>query len=229
MKKSARLVSLITCITIILAINALPAQGQEVAIPNALFETIPGVTPTDIDRINQIRQAHPEGLVYGMLPSDESFINEFGEIGGFTRLMCKRLGELFGIDFIPQVLSWDDLVEGLDNGSVHITGELTSTPERQDKYYFSSPISERGFTVYRHASNPELDLINGGGRYRYGFLQGVVTYDRVLASSEIPFEPVFLQNYQEGAEAMRSGRVDAVICETLMDSAFEYFPDIAYQ
>ncbi len=106
---------------------------------------------------------------------------------------------------------------------------MTSTPERQKIYHLSSPIAERGFTVYRHASHPELDLINGREPYRYGMFEGSVTYDKVLATSEIPFEPVFVQNYQEAAEAMRSGRVDAVICESMMDSAFETYPDIAYQ
>lgn len=227
MTKYARLVLFITLFLGALVTKAVAAQGA--AYPDAPFAAIPGVTATEIAAIREIRKARPAGLIYGMMNSDESFIAEDGRVGGFTRLLCERLSRLFGIKFAPTLVGWDDLVKGLDSFQIDLSGELTSTSERQKKYYFSSPIAERGFTVYRHSSHPELDLINGQEPYRYGLFEGSVTYDRVLATSEIPFEPVFVQNYHEAAEAMRSGVVDAVICESMMDSAFESYPDITYQ
>ncbi len=190
---------------------------------------IPGVSADDIARIEEIRRTRPNGLTYGMLYSDETFITDSGEISGFSRLLCDHLSNLFGIPVTPVISGWDALIEGLDNHRVDMSGELTSTPERREKYCFSAPIAERTFTVYRRANRPELDLINDRARIRLGFMRGSITFQRVRETCEIPFEPVFFRNYQEAAAAMLDDGIDAFITEGKMESAFEGHAEFMYQ
>jgi hypothetical protein len=98
MKKYARLLFLITLFMGVLATRVEAAQGA------TSLASIRGVTASDIAKIKQIRQARPEGLTYGMMHSDESFIDEDGQIGGFTRLICERLSQLFGIKVVPKLV-----------------------------------------------------------------------------------------------------------------------------
>lgn len=102
MTKYARLLFLITLFVGALITKAVAAQGAR--SPEAPFAIIPGVTATDIARIREIRKARPDGLIYGMMNSDESFVADDGRVGGFTRLLCERLSRLFGIRFVPALV-----------------------------------------------------------------------------------------------------------------------------
>lgn len=208
------------------------AVGSLSADPATVFPVlanVKGVSAEDIAAIDTIKRDRPDGLIYAMMPSDESFIDADGGVGGFSRLLCKHLSHLLGIPVIPKIVDWDDLVHGLDSHEIDLSGELTATPERLAKYRFTTPIAERAFTVYRDAGRPELDLINGRDTVRLGFLQGSITYRRVRETAEISFTPFFFRNYREGAEALQGEEIDAFVAESMMDSAFEGYADIAYQ
>lgn len=192
------------------------------------YRDIPGVTREEIDAIEQIKRQHPEGLVYGMLYSEEAFITIDGQIGGYTRLVCKRLGDLFGITITPQIMEWDRLVTSLKNGSVDLSGELTATPARKADYFMTTPIADRSFAVFYNANQAPPDLL-GSRRLRYGFLEQSITYERVREISEIPFEAVFVQDYKQAMEGLQNGTIDGFIYETATDSLLEHYPDIAYQ
>lgn len=215
----------------ILALLLLPLSVLAIDKPHQVqsFSDIPGVTSEDITNIERIRQARPEGLSYAMLFSNEAFVDDCGGIGGFTHLLCAHLSDLFGIKITPVIVGWNELIAGLDNRRFDMSGDLAATVERRKKYFMTSPIAERSFALYRSADKPEIDLINSRKLLRYGFLDGSSTYDRVRATSELTFDASFLQNYQDATHAIRTGKVDAFIVESTVESAFEAYSDIACQ
>ncbi len=220
---AAAVLSILSCL-ILPTVNA--GNGRVTPDPYTLVQS---VTQEEIDRIEQLKRDRPEGLRYGMMYSDESFIASDGTVGGFTRLLCRHLSTMFGIAITPEVLGWDALVEGLDNRTIDLSGELTATPQRRKKYRLTTPIAERTFTVYRNAAKPELDLINSGEPLAIGFLRNSLTYDQVQETCEIPFISVFLDNYRQAAEAILSGEVDGFISEGMMDAVFEKSTGITFQ
>ncbi len=200
------------------------------ARPSCIYYTnIPGVTKEEVEAIELLKRQRPEGLTYVMLYSDVSFVGVDGEIRGFTRLLCKEIGELFGIRVTPRLADWNTLAAGLDSGEFDLSGEFTPTARRRDKYRMTSPIAERTYVLFHKAGRTDFDLINGKETLRYGFLKGSINYNRVLETSAVPFTAVFLDSIGEAADAMQNGNIDAFISEGRMDSHFENYPGIAYQ
>lgn len=211
----------------VLLLLPLACAGGESAY--ASYVEIPGVTEAEIAGIEALKALYPQGLVYGMVYSDEAFPMEDGTVGGFASLLCGWLEGLLDIPIMPRVLAWDDLVAGLEDHSIALSGDFTPTPQRLVDYHMTSPITERSYAVFHCADQEDLDLLGGEGTYRYGFLVGSTTYDGVLHSSEVAFTATYLQNFQEAAKALREGRIDAFICEAMEGAAFEDDPDIVYQ
>jgi hypothetical protein len=98
--------------------------------PYTSFRDIPGVTADEIKAVEDFL-AHGVSFVYGTVPSTETFIDQTGEIRGFTALLCGWLTEMFGIPFEPQLYEWGDMLTGLETGAIDFTGELTATEERR--------------------------------------------------------------------------------------------------
>lgn len=193
------------------------------------YTDIPGVTEEEIADIESLKRQYPDGLIYGMIYSEETFIGIDGQIGGYTQLVCRRLGDLFGLTITPQILEWDNLITSLNNGSVDLTGDLTATPSRRETYFMTDPIAERSFAVFRSAKQEPLDLLSCEETLSYGFLENTTTYERVAETSLVPFEAVFVQDYQQAATGLQDGTIDGFIYESNTDSILEYYPDIAYQ
>jgi len=59
-------------------------------------------------------------FVYGMPLSIEAFVDERGELRGFSALFCEWLTELFEIEFRLELYEWTDLSDGLESESLVI-------------------------------------------------------------------------------------------------------------
>lgn len=195
----------------------------------AYYTDIPGVTEEEIAQIESLKHQHPEGLVYGMIYSEEAFVSLDGQMGGYANLVCQRLSSLLGLKITPRILAWDKLNASLSDGSVDLSGELTATPGRRKTYFMTSSIAERSFAVFRNANREPLDLLCSKETLRYGFLKDATTYERVRETSVVPFEAVFVRDYKEAAEGLRDGTLDGFVHEATTDSLLEYYSDIAYQ
>jgi len=96
------------------------------------YRDIPGVTGDDIRAIDAIREKYGS-LVYGAIPSTETFYTTDGEVGGYSALLCDWLSELFGIPFVPRVYEWGDILPGLESGVIDFNGDMMLADERQKK------------------------------------------------------------------------------------------------
>jgi len=122
-------------------------DGQDTGMFTS-FMDIPGVTSDDIEAIEALRE-QVDYFVYSALHSTEAFRTQDGSISGFAALFCRWLSELFEIPFIPYLTEWDMLIEGLENGDIDFTGELTANEERLRKYFMTDDIAQRRIIYIR--------------------------------------------------------------------------------
>ncbi|MDR2049402.1 MAG: transporter substrate-binding domain-containing protein, partial [Treponema sp.] len=106
------------------------------------YRDIPGVTEEEISAVRSLKEQYGS-FVYGAVPSTETFYNEYGEIRGYSALLCVWLSQLFDIPFTPVIYEWDELIKGLENNTVDFTGELTATAERRKTYFMTDAIAGR--------------------------------------------------------------------------------------
>jgi len=126
-------------------------NGNE--FPFVSFKDIPGVTEAEIAAVYEL-QSRVDFFVYGAIHSTEAFQGEDRTVRGFSARFSNWLSELFEIPFVPHIAEWDELIEGLEGGSIDFTGELTANDERRHKYMMTDDISQRYIVYFSLSDQP---------------------------------------------------------------------------
>ena len=192
------------------------------------YKEIPGITDQDIKNIEALR-GHANIFVYGMNESTEAFYGENGEIKGFSALFCSWLSGLFGIPFMPKIIEWGDLVDGLENFTVDFSGELTATDERRETYFMTSSIAERSVKYMRLIGSQTLADIVSERPLRYAFLDGATTYNDVSLIDKSKADVFFVDDYDAAYKLLKTGQIDAFLDEGPAEAAFDAYGDVYTQ
>jgi len=189
------------------------------------YKDIPGVTQEEIDSIEALKAVR-ETFAYGMCPSTETFYDENGGIGGYADLFCKWLTDLFGIEFVPEILEWNVLLEQMESGAIDFTGEMTSNSERLKTHSMTSPIAERIIKVFHLEDAEKLAKIAKTRKPVFAFLSGTNTEFLVEKAAEYDFDAIFISNYEEVAPVLRNKEADAFLIDGPAEEAFNMYSDI---
>jgi len=195
------------------------------------FRDIPGLAQEDILAIENLlaQRASSEQpyFTYGMIYSTETFLNEEGEVRGYTALVCEWLSELFGVDFIPLIMPWGELYEGLGTGLYDFTGTIMATEQRFEQGFFmTSPIALRWVEYFRLNDSEPIHEIQKIRTPRYALLSNSRSAENALSQSMYEFEPVYVSDYLESYELLKNGEVDALLAESSAEGVFDVFSDI---
>ena len=191
------------------------------------FKDIPGVTEEEIESIENLQNQN-RTFTYGMILTPETFNNEDGMIGGFSKYLCAWLTELIGIPFVPTLFDWNDLYIGLESGKIDFSGELTPTAERKEIFLMTDSIAERAVVYLQITGSTPLNDIPKHHTPRYAFLRGTSTIKDVAANTNIEFITVLVDSYIEAYEALKTNRADAFFNEGV-DAYLEIYPDLIYK
>jgi signal transduction histidine kinase len=183
------------------------------------------VTGGEIEAIEALRGQY-DSFIYGMVHTTETFDDGNGQIKGFSVLFCDWLTNLFGIPFKPAIYDWGDLMEGLASHTIDFTGELTATEERQDAYYMTDGIAERGTKYMRIVGSPELSDIAKSRPLRLAVLEGSTTLGLISPHIDVPYESIFVNSYETAHQMLADGEIDAFIDEAISEAAFDIYGDI---
>jgi signal transduction histidine kinase len=180
--------------------------------PFKTFRDVPGITPGEIAAIEAL-QREREFFTYGRVPSIEAFLQENGEYGGFSTLVCEWLTGLFAITFKPVIENnFSDLISGLEAHTIDFLGNVTVTEERLKKYHMTDTIAERQLKMMRLRGSPTIEHIAQERPPRFAFLRnsnnGVMAMASMTPGS---YEAVFVNNPAEAHEALLSGTADAYV------------------
>lgn len=218
-KRASFFSPLLGILTVICLIAVLYAPAiADTAIPGS-FRDVPGITPEEIAAIELLQKERPY-IVYGMALSTDTFIWDDGTIGGYSALFCEWISNFFGIEFVPHVYEWNELLNGLESQEISFTGELTPTPERRKKYLMTTPFTLRTAKAFRLRKSEPLSEIAKSRKVRYVFLQGAANIDAVMNSSEFPIDASVAPTQDEAMRKVLMGQVDAYIGEEHALAAF---------
>jgi PAS domain S-box-containing protein len=186
--------------------------GAGAANPFASFRDVPGVTAAEIAGIEAL-QREREHFTYGRVESIEAFLQENGEYGGFSTLVCEWLTGLFAIPFKPVENNFSDLIAGLEGHTVDFMGNVTATEERRLKNYFmTDPIAERQLKMMRLRGSSAIEHIARERLPRFAFLRNSNNGNMAMASmTPGSFESVIVNNTAEAHEALQNGTADAFV------------------
>ncbi|MCL2077550.1 MAG: transporter substrate-binding domain-containing protein [Oscillospiraceae bacterium] len=212
------------CANYNIAGNAGETQSENFAVFTS-YRDIPGVTEEEINAIEALLEEY-DYFVYAMMPNIEAFLDKNGEIRGYSALLCEWLTEIFGIEFVPTHFAWNELMEGLENYEIDFAGNLTATDERREVFYMTDPIAQRTVKYLRLTDSSSLSEISRTRLPRYGLLEGSSTIDKVFLYAAQEFEPVYLAEYADAYELLKSGEIDALIYESSAEAIFGAYDNI---
>ncbi|MCL2103412.1 MAG: transporter substrate-binding domain-containing protein, partial [Syntrophorhabdaceae bacterium] len=211
--------------TVILAVFIFSCPYSSVAAELGVYASyldIPGVTPDEIQAIEEL-QAKGRSFSYGMTLSTEAFLDQDGNINGFSALICDWLAGLFGISFIPAVYEWSDLTAGLESGEIGFTGDMTATDERREIYFMTDAIAERQLIVVRLEDGAVLR--ETAAIPRYVFLEGTTT-ESLVSVHRYGFESFYVDDFASAYEMLKNGEADLFFAEGPAETTFDQFDDI---
>ncbi|MCL2708076.1 MAG: transporter substrate-binding domain-containing protein, partial [Defluviitaleaceae bacterium] len=190
------------------------------------YREIPGVDEDDVEKIEALKEKYG-GFTYGMMLSTELYSEEDGSLNGYSAHVCEWLTELFGITFSPQIVTWEQITDGLANGYIDFSGTLTPTDERLALYEMTDAIAQRTVKVFSLGEASPKALREGKSAPKYAMLRGAAYTDNVLRNLEYNFEPVYVSEYEEAYGLMKSGEVDALLAESSAEAIFDVSGDVA--
>jgi signal transduction histidine kinase/CheY-like chemotaxis protein len=199
---------------------------QETGSGTAVYTSmrdIPGVTGEEIRAVEELRKKY-DSFTFGALGSTEAFYDKSGEIKGYVALLCEWLTKIFDIPFIPKIYEWGDLFPVMQEAD--FTGEFTATEERKNEYgfLFTDAIAERSTKYFRIAGSRSFSEITRTRALKFGFLEGSTTSIAAISKLKetlIPYETVYVNDYDSAYTMMKSGEIDAFIDEMVVEAVFD--------
>jgi len=203
----------------ILFLAAFPALGSSRTATTS-YRDVPGVTQDEIDAIQALR-AEGREFVFAMPYGVEAFLQEDGSIGGFSALFVQWLSDFFEIPFNITIVTWDELISGLADGSIDFTGQLIPSPERLEIYAMTSQIASRALDYVALRGTPNLHDL--GRPPRVASVEGTVGY-HVLSEAGIfdELELIYVSDHYTALDYLRSGYADLFLSPTAPQMAQMY-------
>jgi signal transduction histidine kinase/FixJ family two-component response regulator/HPt (histidine-containing phosphotransfer) domain-containing protein len=98
------------------------------------FHDIVGITDEEISAIENMQN---KTFIYGAIPGERAFYaaDDTSSVEGFSVLFCEWLSKLFGMTFMPKLMTQDELAVGLADKSVSFAGIL---PQGMTRAVFST-------------------------------------------------------------------------------------------
>ena len=232
MRKICRLMCLILAAALLAALLAgcrdTGARQQGLPVVFSSYHDIPGLTDSDKEEIAALLRQR-DYFIYGMMLSTEAFIDSDGELRGFSAHVCDWLTGLFGVRFVPEIFTWESLRGGLADGRVDFTGTMVATEERRSTYMFTEPLAQRTMMYVRMTEREPLSEIMETRLPRYALLEGSVSAGNVIRYAIDEFEPVFISEYSDAYELLRSGKIDALFAESSSEATFAAYNDLTFE
>ena len=185
------------------------------------FRKIPGLSLEEIAAVEAL-QLKGGKVIFGAVRSSEAFIRGDGSIGGFSRLLCEWLTEIFGVHFEPQIVDWEDLVAGFNSGNIHFTAEFTPTQQRLNRYFMTRPIVERAVVNFRLRGSEPLDEIAATRPVRYAFFSDSTLRAQTEKGLLHKAELFTVYTHAEALRRLRSGQIDSFVGEEHSKAFFPF-------
>ena len=140
-----------------------------------------------------------------------SFLNENGQLEGFSVEVMQLLADKLGITFkISSQTTWKDLYQAAQKHQVDIVATMGDRPERREWFVFTRPYIHKSLAIMamknQHAITSPQDL--SGKRVA---LVKSYQYVTPLLDKYPTIKPYFVDTMLDGMNAVATGQADAVI------------------
>jgi signal transduction histidine kinase/DNA-binding response OmpR family regulator/ABC-type amino acid transport substrate-binding protein len=189
------------------------------------FRSIPGITQAEINAIEAF-QAQGKVFSFGTLRSAESFRNQSGRMAGFLPAFSGFLGDMLHLQFSHAFYERGELGTALAQGWLDFASEVEAGGQSGGDFYLTDPIYERIVKAFKRKGSEDLRDLASRKLPVFGFMAGTTIRERVLEATSFPVQAENIGSYQEAADRIKDGTLDAFFEESSAMTFFDAFHDI---
>ncbi|MBS1197265.1 MAG: hybrid sensor histidine kinase/response regulator [Proteobacteria bacterium] len=173
------------CLPLLAAFWLLPAEGASRLVRLGVYDNPP--------KVFRDSRARPAGF----------FIELADEVGR---------QENWKIEYVD--CAWVECLQKLESGEIDLMPDVAVSQERAKNFDFHNiPVAHSWSTILYHPRLPVLGLKDLAGR-RIAILRGAiqeVALSKMMAGSDIAYQPVYVDSLAQGFDAVKKGDADAVV------------------
>ncbi|MDR0863167.1 MAG: response regulator, partial [Oscillospiraceae bacterium] len=125
------------------------------------------------------------------------------------------------------IYNWDTLREGLNDGNINFSGEISSSLAGDGNYFMTDSIADRRIRVVSSEGMEKLAVIAKTRPMKYGFLDGTTTEDTVHAYLDREnYEAVAIANYDEAYQKLLLKEIDALFMDDTVEGMFALYDNL---
>ena len=207
-----------------IAVKSAPVAQASLPAERAGYSSyleIPGITESEMEAVEELK-ANNTFFTFGMTLSSECFYWDDNSIGGFSSQLCGRLTELFDIEFRPKIYEHQALIEGLEAGMIHFSGEISTTvSSSRSTYYKTTAISDRAVKVISLFSSEALATIAKERPINYAFLSHSSLQELVEPYIHTPFNSVIVNDITTAYNMLTRGEIDALFGDEAIEATIK--------
>jgi signal transduction histidine kinase/CheY-like chemotaxis protein/ABC-type amino acid transport substrate-binding protein len=189
------------------------------------FRRIPGITQAEINAIESF-QAQGRVFSFGTLRSAEAFRNQSGKMAGFLPAFSGFLGDMLRLQFNPTFYERGELAIGLSEGYLDFASEVDAEAPGGKPLYLTDPIYERIVKVFKRRGEDDLRELSSRKLPIFGFVTGTGIRDRVMDATSFPVTAATVDSYQQAADMLRDGSLDAFFEESSALAFFDGYSEL---
>ncbi len=159
-----------------------------------------------------------EQLVVAISSGYEPFMFEIdGELQGYDFDIFKEFEERTGIEVVYENADFSGLLGLVESGRADVVAaQLTPTPEREENFAFTEPITYYGATVVVHGENEEIQTVNDLKGKTVGTGSGNDMQQKVqdmYEDGDITWEVFTSATLENMLQDVVNGRLDAMLAQ----------------
>ena len=189
------------------------------------YRDIPSVTEDEISIIENLIALN-DTFIFGMPPSNEAYLDTYGEMQGIAVLFSRWMSQLFGASFNVEIFSSEDFFTGFNNKEIDFTIFLTPTDQRRQIYSMLDLDIHRPVMYYRLRGSEPLSEIRRTRLPVYALVENSPTANDILGKAINDFDYVLIPESIYAYELLKSGKVDAFVSTASAEAVFAQFEEV---
>ncbi|MDR1079698.1 MAG: response regulator [Deltaproteobacteria bacterium] len=189
------------------------------------FRSIPGITQVEINAVEGF-QAQGRVFSFGTLMSAESFRNQSGKMAGFLPAFSGFLTDMLHVQFEHTFYERGELAPALAQGWLDFASEVQAEGHDGKTFFTTDPIYERIVKSFTRKGAVDLSEMAVRKLPVFGFLPGTGIRERVLDATAFPVRAETVHSYQEAADRILSGTMDAFFEESSALTFFDGYDEV---
>ncbi len=139
------------------------------------------------------------------------FVDDTGSHQGIASDYTRRIADKLGVEIVPVMdLTWPEIMQGMDEGSINLVSTIAPTPERLKRFAFTEPYIDFPVVIVARRDTPYIGSLEGLAGKTVALEDGYFTQE-ILEREHPEISILTVGDSIEALRAVSQGQADAYV------------------